>query len=218
MAQKRDIPYLWVTWLTKLLVGENSCEWAAWFRANHESWSYEKTPSTFDATEWQLQHTELLNKIRNQIETDGDTVFTENQNSFHLRGRTAVLGGKPDLVTVSGTTGTIFDAKTGQPSPSHHVQVMIYMYALPKAMGQYDKVIFDGKVVYPDHEDYIPNTALDDTFIENLGKLIQRMASSDPARRVPSGMECGFCNITKADCPDRIEEESSALSGETEDF
>ena len=93
------------------------------------------------------------------------------------------------------------------------------MYALPKAMGQYDKVIFDGKVVYPDHEDYIPNTALDDTFIENLGKLIQRMASSDPARRVPSGMECGFCNITTDDCSDRIiEEEFSDLSGETEDF
>ena len=22
-------PYIWVTWLTRLLVGENSCEWAA---------------------------------------------------------------------------------------------------------------------------------------------------------------------------------------------
>ena len=218
MPKKRDVPYLWVTWLTKLLVGENSCEWAAWFRANHEGWSYNKVPSTFNATEWQLQHTELLNKVRNQIETDGNTVFTENQNSFNLRGRTAVLGGKPDLVTVSGATGTILDAKTGQPSPSHHVQVMIYMYALPKAMGQYDKIIFDGKVVYPDHEDYIPNTALDVTFIENLSKLIQRLASYEPARKVPSGMECGFCNITTVDCPDRIEEESSSLSGETEDF
>ena len=118
MPQKRDIPYLWVTWLTKLLVGENSCEWAAWFRANNEGWSYNKVPSTFNATEWQLQHTELLNKVRNQIETDGNTVFSENQNSFNLRGRTAVLGGKPDLVTVSGATGTILDAKTGQPSPS----------------------------------------------------------------------------------------------------
>ena len=95
MAQRRDTPYVWVTWLTKLLVGENSCEWAAWFRANHEGQSYDKVPSTFDATEWQLQHTHLLTKIRAEIEAAGKGVFTENQNSFTLRGRTAVLGGKP---------------------------------------------------------------------------------------------------------------------------
>ena len=64
MAERRDKPYLWVTWLTKLLVGENSCEWAAWFRANHENRSYDKVPSNFDATEWQLHHTELLSKVR----------------------------------------------------------------------------------------------------------------------------------------------------------
>ena len=97
MAQRRDKPYIWVTWLTKLLVGENSCEWAAWFRANHEGQSYDKVPSTFDATEWQLQYTQLLTKIRAEIEAAGKGGFTENQNSFTLRGRTAVLGGKPDL-------------------------------------------------------------------------------------------------------------------------
>ena len=33
MAQRRaDGPYLWVTWLTRPLVAENACEWAAWFR------------------------------------------------------------------------------------------------------------------------------------------------------------------------------------------
>ena len=29
--RRRDEPYIWVTWLTRLLVGENSCEWAVWF-------------------------------------------------------------------------------------------------------------------------------------------------------------------------------------------
>ena len=29
MAQvRRDGPYIWVTWLTRLLVGENPCEWS----------------------------------------------------------------------------------------------------------------------------------------------------------------------------------------------
>ena len=36
MALLRDSPYIWATWLTKLLAGENSCEWAACFRSQHE--------------------------------------------------------------------------------------------------------------------------------------------------------------------------------------
>ena len=61
-------------WLTKLLVGENSCEWAAWFRSQHETWSYEKVPSTFDATTWQLNHTSLLNRIQADLEGQGQAV------------------------------------------------------------------------------------------------------------------------------------------------
>ena len=46
--RRRNGLYIWVTWLTRLLVGENSCEWAAWFRARHESWSWERVSSGFD--------------------------------------------------------------------------------------------------------------------------------------------------------------------------
>lgn len=73
MPELRATPYIWVTWLTKLLVGENSCEWAAWFRSQHESWSYEKVQSTFDATTWQLNHTALLNQIRTRLEGENET-------------------------------------------------------------------------------------------------------------------------------------------------
>ncbi len=30
-------PYVWVTWLPRLLSGESSCEWASWFKAQHNS-------------------------------------------------------------------------------------------------------------------------------------------------------------------------------------
>jgi CRISPR/Cas system-associated exonuclease Cas4 (RecB family) len=217
MATRRDFTYIWVTWLTKLLVGENSCEWSAWFRANHEGGSWNKVPSTFDTAEWQLQHTALLNSTREKMEQDGKIVFTESQNSFTLRGRTAALGGKPDLITTFGDRGAIIDIKTGQPSPSHHVQVLLYMYAIPKALGQYKGITFDGMVVYPDHEEYVPSTAVDETFIANFSSLIQRLASEQPARKVPSKMECGFCNITTTDCPDRVEQ-TNDMPSETMDF
>ena len=100
MPVEQAIPYIWVTWLTKLLVWENSCEWAAWFRSHHETLSYGRVPSRFNATTWQLNHTTLRNRIRDQLEGQGQTVFTENQNSFHLKGNVATLGGKPDLIDV----------------------------------------------------------------------------------------------------------------------
>ena len=217
MPVERANPYIWVTWLTKLLVGENSCEWAAWFRSHHETWSYEKVPSTFDATTWQLNHTALSNRIRGQLETQGKTVFMENQNFFNLRGNVATLGGKPDLISVSGDSGTIYDAKTGKPSPSHHIQVMVYMYAVPRALGQYKGVTFDGKVVYENEEIAIPAAAAGEPFIDNLSQLIRRVASSTPARKVPSQMECGFCNLTTADCPERAASDMMQ-EGETSDF
>ena len=199
------------------MVGENSCEWSAWFRANHEGNSWNKVPTTFDAAAWQLEHTSLLNSTREKMEQEGKVVFTESQNSFSLKGRTATLGGKPDLISVAGDQGTIVDVKTCQPSPSHHVQVLLYMYAAPRALGQYKGVTFDGRVVYPDHEDHIPSSALDATFVENVANLIQRLALQQPARKVPSKMECSFCNITALDCPDRVEQ-TDDISSETSDF
>ena len=64
------------------------------------------------------------------------------------------------MITVSGGMGTVLDAKTGEPSTSHKVQVMLYMYALPKALPQYRGITLEGKVVYPDHEESIPDTAI----------------------------------------------------------
>ena len=77
------------------------------------------------------------------------------------------------------------------------------MYAVPRALGQYRGVTFDGKVVYEDQEVPIPNTAIDQTFVDNLSQLIGRVAAASPARRVASPMECEFCNITGADCPEQ---------------
>ena len=104
--------YIWVTWLTKLLVGENSCEWAGWFRAQHEGRSWTKVQSSFDMVGWQLAHTARINEVREQMEAEGYTVFTEGQNGFTLRGSSAAIGGKPDLIARMGDSGTIVDIKT----------------------------------------------------------------------------------------------------------
>ena len=216
MARAREHPYIWATWLAKLLTGENSCEWAGWFRAHHQDWV--RPPSDFDQSRWMLEHTALVNSERESHEKWGYTVYTENQNSFRLRGRTATLAGKPDLIAVNGHEAVIIDAKTGKHSPSHAAQVKIYQYAVPRALAQFRETRFRGHIVYADGKHAgVPESGVDREFVERLGALIRRLAADAPARRVPSAQECRFCDITKEDCPDRIQG-GTGEEGTTEDF
>ena len=128
-----------------------------------------------------------------------------------------MLAGKPDLVARRRDQITVIDAKTGRPSPAHAAQVLIYMYALPRALERYRGLSIAGQVAYPDHVVDIAANAVDASFVENLGGLITRLASQMPARRVPSPAECRFCEITPADCPDRSDE-SPVEEGTTGDF
>ena len=215
MAQLRDSPYIWTTWLARLLAGEASCEWAGWFRAHYEGWA--RPPSDFDSARWMLEHTALVNQARESREQLGYKVYTENQNSFRLKGKVATLAGKPDLIAVRGQDAVIIDAKTGRSSPYHAAQVLTYMYAVPRALDRYREMEFRGHVIYPDGNVQIPVSGMDRRFIDRLGTLIRRLADETPARRVPSGSECRFCDITADDCPERVEE-MRGTEGTTEDF
>lgn len=216
MTIPRESPYVYVSWIKRLMAGENSCEWATWFKSHYQG--YEKVPSDFDADAWQMAHAADLNDLRVRLEADGLAVFTENQNSFRLKGSSATLAGTPDLVSLSGSAGTIYDVKTGRPRSSDSAQVMVYMWAIPRAFPQYKDVAFDGKVVYRDHVVDIPAAAaVDEGFGDHLTQLIRRVASLDPARKAPSPSECSFCDITKGDCAERAAEGGSA-EAETDEF
>ena len=88
-------------------------------------------PSDFDQTGCLMVHTALLNELRLFWERRGYSVLTEGQNSFTVRGSSAALAGKPDLVARRGYGVSVIYAKTGRPNPQHAVQVMVYMCALP---------------------------------------------------------------------------------------
>ena len=177
-------------------------------------------PSDFNQAEWMLNHTALLNERRTNWEVGGYSVEVEGQNSFQLRGRSATLAGKPDLIAQreDGSEAVIIDAKTGLESPSHIVQVMIYLYAIPRALERYRNLKLSGQVTYRDHTVRIPAEAVDDQFIQNLGALIRRLAADKPAQRIPSPQECRFCDISAADCSDRLEGAYEPQGATTDDF
>ena len=165
-----------------------------------------------------LNHTAFLNERRANWEIGGYSVEVEGQNGFQLRGRSATLSGKPDIIAYRDDEAVIVDAKTGHESPSHTVQVMIYLYAVPRAFERYRNAKLRGQVTYRDHTVRIPSDAVDERFVQNLGALIRRLSADEPARRVPSQQECRFCDISAADCPVRVDEASAPEDGETADF
>ena len=117
MPVHRETPYIWATWLPRLLTGEKSCEWANWFRAQYQDWT--RQPSDFNQAQWLLQHTTLLNKRRADWENSDFSVDIEGQNGFQLRGSSATLAGKPDLITQRDDAAVVVDVKTGHESASH---------------------------------------------------------------------------------------------------
>ena len=56
----------------------------------------------------------------------------------------------------------------------------------------------------------VSGDSVDDAFVSRLTKFIRKMTADMPPRRVPSLSECGWCELTSADCPDRIEPDADS--------
>ena len=177
MKKERKQPFVWPSWLSKLIAGEDHCFWKSWFKSHFQN--YDKVPSTFDSAMWNVKHTRILrNRVDGLIKL-GHRVLIEDQNSFKLDYLGAVISGKPDIVTFgqeeSGIKipghptymvefAEISDAKSGKPKTSDSVQIWIYQILLPLAIPEYAKTKFSGCVVYPNGVKNvdIPNTITDD--------------------------------------------------------
>ena len=210
MTYPRTSTYLYATWISRYLTGDKSCLWACWFKGNYRD--YVKMPSDFDSARWNMEHTDLLNELVAELEEQGCELFIERQNSFRVESSRsgAVVGGKPDLIAVfpDGRT-VVYDVKTGQESPAHIVQVQLYMYLLPLSnltRWKGTERNLEGAVVYKDGRQVdIPADSIDGAFVDRVTDFMQKMTSDMPPRRVASLAECGFCELTRGDCPDRLD-------------
>ena len=167
-------------------------------------------PSDFDSARWNMEHTDLLNELVAELEGQGRELFIERQNSFRVESPRsgAVIGGKPDLIAVfPDCRAVVYDVKTGQESAAHIVQVQLYMYLLPRSdPARWRGTTFEGVVVYRDgHQIDVPADSIDGAFVARVADFRQKMTSDMPPRRVASLAECGFCELTKGDCTDRLD-------------
>lgn len=213
-TKQRAEPYVWVSWLTRLLAGESSCVWSTWFRAHHLP---AKQPTDFDLGAWQVEHSAMLRKTAAEHRQQGHTVYTEGQNLFALKGRAGTLAGKPDIVAVRETMGLVTDTKTGSPKASDRVQVMIYMWALPKTNPAFAGLRFDGQVIYKTGHSVILAEEVDAVFIKRVGDLMTEVCREVEPSKAPSFGECRSCPLTPEDCADRVES-AVVYQGETDEF
>jgi CRISPR/Cas system-associated exonuclease Cas4 (RecB family) len=204
MGIPRGEPYIWVTWLPKLLVGEAHCQWALWFRAHHR---YEKASSTLNAALWCAQHAALVEKTAEALRNEGWMVSVEDQNKFARRGKrtNATIAGKPDVIAVKGDVVRVIECKTGAPKGSDCMQVLIYMLLLPYVRSECNGRTVYGEVRYADGLQVIEPSELTEGLQEHIWKVIRQAADSNPPPKVPSGRDCRFCDITATDCADKIE-------------
>jgi len=217
MAQERVEPYIWVTWLTKLLAGESNCEWSAWYRAHHTN--YDKLPVSFDLARWTIEHNELVNERREQLLNDGYEVYVEEENAFKRIGKTKItVSGKPDILAVRDGAGFVEDCKTGRPRTSDQLQVLVYMLLLPIGNPRCESLKLSGRVAYKTSSVDIPASGLDDAFKARFVDLVHRVGGDSPLPKVPAWSECRWCDIGPADCLYRVSEPPESIETETDLF
>jgi hypothetical protein len=211
MAVPREEPYVWVTWISKLLAGESQCEWAAWFRAHHQ---YDKRASDFDVAGWTAEHTAMVRDRAVELRAKGYEVWLESQNSFRLRGEQGtVLAGKPDIIAAAGDDLCVIDCKTGAARISDQLQVMVYMLVLPHAIGRFKGRVLEGEVCYRNERVAVESRKITPTLRDLFRRTMHQVGGAAELDRVPSQAECRWCDITRADCPERIDADTGTTPG-----
>ena len=204
-ALRKDGPYIHPSWLPKLLIGMDHCEFKIWFQAHHDGRTWLKVASDFDSVAYNLRHTELMKRCAQEYEERGYTVTIESQNAFRLSLAGATVSGRMDLVATRDDELVIIDAKAAKPSDAHAVQVMLYMMFLQLQGTRTDGMTVYGEVYYGEDNTVAISAAAGQEFREMVEGLICRLTSRTRPRKVPSASECRFCPIGKEYCPQRIE-------------
>lgn len=213
VTRERSKPYIWITSLAKVMSGDVSCAFSPWFAAHFEK--YDKVQRDFDGDAWVRNHTALLRQINENYKARGVKTRLEDQNWMRIKGTAADLGAKPDLIAYDHGV-RILDAKTGKPKDSDRIQVKLYMWLWILENGEpKTPTSLTGQVIYPGNADrVISSDEIDEAFRGHAVEAIKRIAELEIPDASPSPRGCSYCDITKADCPDRIDAEDIATPTE----
>jgi CRISPR/Cas system-associated exonuclease Cas4 (RecB family) len=195
------LPFVWVSWLTGLLAGDQHCVYAASVKSHYRY--TKRQDGTFNLAAWNADHSALLRRRYAELIGEGWRVHVEAENAFRLKGQCAVLAGKPDLIAFKDGIVRVIDLKTGAPRNKDWWQVLIYMFAIPRIWPELVGDHLEGEVAYNMRQIPIPARDLTPARVLEIGAMVQAVASDEPPDPRPSASECAFCDL--ADCTARID-------------
>ena len=204
MATRRNSPYVWITWLIKLLAGEEHCYWQTWFKAHHQD--YEKVDRDFDRAQWNADHAAMVHDRARSLRATGYVVTVEGENAFSIAGTNgAKLGGKPDIVAIRDEELLIVDCKSGKPYGYHRMQMLLYLFLWPYARPEHEHLTIRGEIDYPSRGSvHVSRGEADDAFRLQFQTVIRTVTAVEEAPRAPSFNECNRCDLACSACPAKV--------------
>lgn len=205
-SRRHGLPYIWATWITGYLAGADHCLYAAWYKAHYK---FDKVERDFDLAAWTAEHAAMVTIRASQLEAEGWLVAREDQNSFKLKGETALLAGKPDIIARRGLEVLVDDCKSSKQRDGDYFQILIYLFALLRVWAREPwfsrELRIRGELLYKTHMRTIELTELAPFHVARIIETIRQVAAEDPPAKVPSAGECSFCDLGPGDCPERID-------------
>lgn len=198
---KTGLPSIWVTKLAALLVGESSCWLKAWLPAHYKIEKRERDGG--DLVGWKANHTRMIEETVAKLKEQGWVCKVESQNFFRVKGHTAELAGKPDIIARKGAALKVVDCKGGVVRDEHAAQVVLYILAIPLAWNRPDLKL-DGEVVYDTHTVPVYWEKAQELRTQAFA-MLRKLGEATRPDAVPSEQECRWCDCSKVDCPERWE-------------
>jgi hypothetical protein len=194
----RTSPYFWPTWITKILSGEEPCRYQGWYKGHYKyAKVQEDAESKARLAQYNAEHTAALHAEADRLRGKGYEIALEDQAAFVVQGKHCAVGGKMDLVAYKDGTGEVVDVKTGRPSGSHRMQVILYLlFGIPRVPGlSHLSGKLSGRVHYPKGQDETIHAADAERMRGPIVKLLTDLSASEPPPAAPSRRSCQFCDI-----------------------
>jgi len=185
--------YVWATWLTKLLAGEDRCWWKAWYKTHYR---YDKVPDDPERAaffrEWTAKHDALVQKRAAELRAADWVVKVEDEGQFKVCGDAADLAGKPDIVAMREDEGVlVIDAKAGRRRDSDHWQVLVYAWSLARSWLKGQRI--RGEVQYSDGVRAVRE--LGERESAEIVAAMKKITGPESPSAEPSRNECRYCDV-----------------------
>ena len=194
MIQKRKRPFIWVTWLSKFLSGENLCKWSVWYRIFHYK---EGSKEDFDNIHAIMKHADFRNQIQQRYIENGFEVLPEYE--VCVSGKIAALKGKIDLIAIKDGKCFVIETKTGKIRDSDKIQLLIYIWALTKSDKRFQGANLEGLLIYESCEIEVSALEVNEEFLKIFSKFTFDIVNGEPDRKFPSPRECRWCKVSNCD-------------------